>query len=102
MSFSCKEINPLGLLGLRELDFIPEHFTKMSIDMNFGSSTVVANSKFKKIHQWINYHLNSRYAIKHNHRLNSDNKLTYIIEIGIEDPKEMLLFSLGCPHIHSK
>ena len=91
MSLSRQEVNPLGILGLRKLKFIPEHFTKITVDVSID---------IKLLDHWIVYNLNSRYAIKRGYSLDSDNKLTDVIEIGIEDPKEMLMFTLGCPYIH--
>ena len=91
MSLSRGEVNPLGVLNLRKLNFIPEHFTKIAV-----SSAV----DLKLLDQWINYNLNSRYAIKKQYTLDQSNKMVEVIEIGIEDPKEILMMTLGCPHIH--
>jgi hypothetical protein len=93
MSLSRQEVNPLGVLGLRRLKFIPKHFTKISVDVSVD---------IKLLDRWIGYNLNSRYAIKQGYSLDSDNKLTDVIEIGIEDPKEILMLTLGCPYIHTK
>ena len=93
MSLSRQEVNPLGVLGLRRLKFIPKHFTKISVDVSVD---------IKLLDRWIGYNLNSRYAIKQGYSLDSDNKLTEVIEIGIEDPKEILMLTLGCPYIHTK
>jgi len=49
---------------------------------------------------WINYNLNSRYSIRESVILNSDNKLTDCIEIGIEDPKEITMLTIGCSLLH--
>jgi len=92
MSLSRQEVNPLGILGLRKLNFIPAHFTKISVDVSVD---------IKLLDRWIGYNLNSRYAIRQGYSLDSDNKLIDVIEIGIEDPKEILMLSLGCPYIHS-
>jgi hypothetical protein len=91
MSLSRQEVNPLGVLGLRKLKFIPKHFTKIGVDIYVDANL---------LDHWIVYNLNSRYAIKNTTSLDSDNRLIDIIEVGIEDPKEMLMFTLGCPHIH--
>ena len=93
MSLSRQEVNPLGVLGLRRLKFIPKHFTKISVDVSVD---------IKLLDRWIGYNLNSRSAIKQGYSLDSDNKLTDVIEIGIEDPKEILMLTLGCPYIHTK
>ena len=91
MSLSRGEINPLSVIGMRRLTFIPKHFGKITID----NATDI-----KILDQWINYNLNSRYAIKKNLRLDSNNKMIESIEIGLEDPKEITMLTLGCPHLH--
>ena len=92
MSLSRGEITPLGVLGLRKLPFIPEHFVKVYAD---------ENTDIKLLGHWINYHLNSRYAISMTVRVNSNNKLVNTIEIGIEDPREITMLTLGCPYIYN-
>jgi hypothetical protein len=49
---------------------------------------------------WINYNLNSRYAIVRSFTVDEQKKVIETIEIGLEDPKEVLLASLGCPLLH--
>jgi hypothetical protein len=93
MSLSRGEINPLGVLGLRKLTFIPEHFATLSVDRSIDA---------KLLDQWISYNLNSRYAIKKRLALDQNKKMVEVIEIGIEDPKELTMLSLGCPHLHKK
>lgn len=92
MSYSRGEPNPLGVLGCRKLQFVPKHFARLNVDRNVN---------IKLLDQWINYHLNSRYAIKKTHILDEKNKIVEVYEIGVEDPKEITLLTLGCPHIHS-
>lgn len=92
MSLSRGELNPLGVLKLRKLNFIPEHFKKICI-----SHTV----DIKLIDHWINYNLNSRYALKKNMTLDINNKIIDVLEIGIEDPREITMLSLGCPYLHN-
>jgi hypothetical protein len=93
MSLSRGEVNPLGVLKLRKLSFIPEHFKTILID---GSTDI------KLLDRWINYHLNSRYAIKKGHGIDSNKKVVEIVEIGIEDPREITMLTLGCPYVHKK
>jgi hypothetical protein len=93
MSLSRGEINPLGVLGLRKLSFIPEHFAKLSVDRSMDA---------KLLEHWISYNLNSRYAIKKRLTLDQNKKMIEVIEIGIEDPRELTMLSLGCPYLHKK
>ena len=92
MALSRGEVNPLGILKLRKLSFIPEHFTKMQVDL----------VDIKLLDHWINYHLNSRYAIKKTLTLDQNKKMIEVIEIGIEDSREITMLTLGCPYIHKK
>lgn len=92
MALNSKTINPLSVLGVRRLPFIPEHFAKLAIKNK--------NIDIKMLDHWINYHLNSRYAIKKTLVLDNDKKVVEATEIGLEDPKEITLLSLGCPILH--
>jgi hypothetical protein len=56
----------------------------------------------KLLDHWINYHLNSRYAIKKTIALDQNKKMVEVIEIGIEDSREITMLTLGCPYIHKK
>lgn len=93
MALNRGEVNALNVLGFRKLSFIPEHFSKLSIDHKFD---------VKIVEHWIEYNLNSRYAIQPNYGLDSNRKMIQITEIGIEDPKELTMLTLGCPHLHKK
>ena len=87
MSLSRGTVNALSVLGLRKLSFIPEHFTKLKIEHRFD---------VKDIEHWIEYNLNSRYAIRDSFGLDDKRKLVTITEIGMEDPKELTMLALGC------
>lgn len=93
MSLNRGEVNPLNVLDVRKLSFIPEHFSKL---------VLLPYSDIKNLDQWIYYHLNSRYGIKKIFKINEDKKITEFIEIGFEDPKELSMFTLGCPYIHKQ
>lgn len=93
MSINRGEINPLGVLGLRKLSFVPDHFTTI---------TTENKSQARFIEQWIESNLNSRYAITNKVVLNSENKITTVLEIGLEDPKEITLLTLGCHYLHKE
>lgn len=93
MSLSRGEVNPLGILELRKLNFIPEHFSVISIDSYVD---------MKMLEYWITFNLNGRYALKKKYTVDQKNKMTEILEIGLEDPKELTLLTLGCPHLHNK
>jgi hypothetical protein len=93
MSLSRDQVNPLSVLGVRRLSFIPNHFTKIKIGI----------CDLRNLDHWINYHLNSRYAIRKTLTLDSNtNKTVEMIEIGLEDPREITMLTLGCPYVHKK
>jgi hypothetical protein len=92
MSLNRGEINPLSALKLRKLSFIPDHFGKIIINDSVN---------IKLIDHWINYNLNSRYAIQNKYIVDQNHTLVFIKEIGIEDPKELTMLSLGCPYLHN-
>jgi hypothetical protein len=83
-------VNPLNALGLRKLNHIPPHFAKISIKNV---------DKIDKISSWIYTKLDSRFCIKKSYIVGQDKKLTEVVEIGMEDPKELSMFSLGCPYL---
>lgn len=84
-------VNPLNVLGIRKLSFIPPHFAK----------TYTENLRnMHSIDDWIYTNLNSRYCIKKSHMLDKNNKITEMCEIGMEDAKELTMLSLGCPYLH--
>jgi hypothetical protein len=91
MPLSREEVNPLSALGIRKLSFIPNHFSKITVNEDVD---------IKIIDHWINYNLNSRYAIIQKLRLDNENKIVENIEIGIEDPKEVIMLTLGCSQLH--
>jgi len=93
MSLSRGTVNALGILGVRKLKFIPEHFTKLTIEHRFS---------VKDIEHWIEYNLNSRYAIQDGFGLDHNRKLKVTTEIGIEDPKELTMLAIGCKNLHKE
>lgn len=93
MALNRGTVNALNVLGYRKLSFIPDHFSKISIDHKFDT---------KLVEHWIEYNLNSRYAIQLKYSLDSNRKIVSVTEIGLEDPKELTMLSLGCQHLHKK
>lgn len=90
MGIYKNNVNPLNVLGMRRLNRIPPNFTKFQI------------KKFvdiRELDKWIYLNLNSRYCVKKSTAV-VENKLTTIIEVGIEDPKEISMMTLACPYIN--
>jgi len=90
MSLLRGTINPLNVLGLRKLSHIPPHFAKMT------SKNV---DKIDLIDNWIYTRLDSRYCVKKSYILDQNKKMVEVVEIGVEEPKELSMFSLGCSHL---
>jgi len=90
MSLLRGTINPLNVLGLRKLSHIPPHFAKMT------SKNV---DKIDLIDSWIYTRLDSRYCVKKSYVLDHNKKMVEVVEIGVEEPKELSMFSLGCSHL---
>ena len=93
MSLNRGTVNPLGILELRKLEFVPKHF-----------STILINpyNDIQKVEHWIEYNLNSRYAIQNTFGLDHNKKLVEMTKIGIEDPKEMTMLTLGCRYLYNQ
>lgn len=93
MSLNRGTVNALGALGFRKLSFIPEHFSKIAIEHR---------TNVKDIQHWIEYNLNSRFAIQDSYALDCNRKMITVTEIGLEDPKELTMLSIGCNFLHKK
>ena len=91
MSLLRNSVNPLGVLKLRRLTFIPLHFKRIVVKEPIDC---------KMLDQWINYNLNSRYAIQKSSALDQYKIVIKVVEIGIEDHKEVTMLTLACPYLH--
>jgi hypothetical protein len=89
MSLAKGSVNAFNILGARRLSYIPKHFTKMSVN----------EYRVDAIDSWIYQNLDSRYAISKSLKLDSNNKIIEIQELGIEDAKELTILSLSCPYL---
>ena len=93
MALNRGTVVPLSVLKMRRLSFIPEHFARIKIN-GIDIDT-------KILDQWINYNLNSRYAIKKTIAIDEANCIVEAIEIGLEDPMELTMLTLGCTYLHN-
>lgn len=91
MTLLRKSINPLNVTDSRRLSHIPDHFARMSFTANPNA-----------IDAWVYQNLDSRYAIVKNLKLDSNNKMVEVHELGVEDAKELTILSLSCPHLDKK
>ena len=86
-------VKPLNLLEIRKVNRMPPNFEKIRL---------TNISEMRQIESWIYQNLDSRYCLRKTTGIGQDNKLTTVIEIGFEDPREMTMFSLGCPYLHRR
>ncbi len=94
MSLIRGTVNPLNVLGIRKLSYLPIHF-----------ATMYSNNlkEIQAIDDWIYTFLNSRYCIRKSHKIdNTTNRIVEMCEIGLEDPKELSMLSLGCPYLEKR
>lgn len=90
------DINPLSILGIRSLDFIPDNFAKFKIGEHY-----LIHSK-KELESWITHNLNGRFAICSLPEIDSDDRLKVNTFVGFESHKELTLFMLACPLLRRK
>jgi len=89
------KVNALALLEMRKLKRMPPNFAKITLrDLD--------RLDFRLIELWILQNLDSRFFISKNTGLVDDNKMTTVYEVGFEEPKELTMFSLGCPTLHNR
>lgn len=90
MSLAKGKVNPLNVLGARRLSYMPKHFASMSLG---------DRCNLESINNWIYQNLDSRYAIVKVLKVDSNNKLVEVHELGVEDAKELTMLSLSCPYL---
>jgi hypothetical protein len=90
MSLIKGSVNPLNVLGVRRLSYMPKHFARMTINDELNSD---------RIDSWVYQNLDSRYTIIKSLKIDSNNKMIEIQELGVEDAKELTILSLSCPYL---
>jgi hypothetical protein len=90
MSLTKGSVNPLNVLGVRRLSYMPKHFARMTINDELNSDRIDA---------WVYQNLDSRYTIVKSLKIDSNNKMIEIQELGVEDAKELTILSLSCPYL---
>lgn len=82
-------LNPLDVLGQREVNILPPHFSKISIPIQINNM----------VKNWINCKLKGRYCILKIPGIDQQRNLKSLTIVGFEDPKELTYFMLACPHL---
>jgi hypothetical protein len=85
-------VNPLNVISMRRLQRIPPNFSKLQLKNFFD---------IKELDKWIYLNLDSRYCIR-KATIVGDNKLITVVEVGIEDAKELSMLTLACPLLHKQ
>jgi hypothetical protein len=83
-----EKINPLNVLGCREVSDPPPHFHYIFIDLKYN---IIGSVK-----EWIYENLTNRFYLGESLQLDN-NQFTVRIKIGFEEPKEASFFLLACP-----
>lgn len=86
--------NPLNLFDLRRAEIAPPYFEYVSIDFTYNMDNAI-------IH-WIEKNLKGRYFVKRSSGINSSDVVDQVLKIGFEEPKELSMFMLACPHLKYK
>jgi hypothetical protein len=84
---SVDKINPLNVLGCREVQDPPPHFEYILLDVKYNIT--------KPIKDWIYENLKHRFYIGETLILENNTFITKI-KIGFEEPKEASFFLLAC------
>ena len=80
-------MNPLDVLGVRELSILPDHFVK----------TIVDDANHNKVKHWIHNHLSGRFCVLTTPAINK-NSLKLSTVVAFENKSELTYFLLACPY----
>jgi len=83
--------NPLNFLDARK-------FTKKPKGLVFQELPEKGHEYLKIVENWIVDNLKSRYYIGNHIKIDKSDQVVHSILVGFEDPKEMSIFNLSCPH----
>ncbi len=92
MALGKGKINALNALDARKINYIPKHFAVM---------TIPRKDNIEELDFWLYQNLDSRYAIVQGLKVDSNNRIIEVHEIGVEDAKELTMLSLSCPYLNN-
>ena len=93
MPHNLKEPNPLNIFKIRQLEKPPVHFEYVTIPMSYNLEHAIA--------KWIELNMKHRFYIGKTLDLRED-KVSILLKVGFEEPKELSYFTLACPHLKYK
>jgi hypothetical protein len=86
--------NPLNFFNVRRFKKKPKNLICQLLSLGQDSEEPIVN--------WIDQNLKSRFYFGRHLQLNSLGKFDYVYLVGFESPKEMSIFNLSCPYLHSR
>lgn len=86
--------NPLNLFDIRRAEIPPPYFEYITADFTYNLDAAIVH--------WIEKNLKGRYFVGRSTGLDSDDRVNQILKIGFEEPKELSMFMLACPHLKYK
>jgi len=98
MRFLHDDPNPLNVLEIRELDYLPSNWEK--VDLNIQNHWRIQYN-LDEIRKWIYNNLQGRFCVVSDTGI-IDNKMEIVYKIGFEIPGEATMFSLGCSVLHER
>ena len=87
--------NPLNFFNVRR-------FKKKPKNLICEQYNIESDNAEENVVKWINENLKSRFYFGRHLKLDAEGKFEYVYLIGFESPKEMSIFNLSCPHLHSR
>jgi len=86
--------NPLNFFNVRRFKKKPKNLICQPLSLGQDAEEPIVN--------WIDQNLKSRFYFGRHLQLNSLGKFDYVYLVGFESPKEMSIFDLSCPYLHSR
>lgn len=87
------KINPLNFFNCRKFVKKPDGLEFLQLHYNWSDTEDI-------LEKWIEEHLKGRYYIgRHLCVDTKDGNVSNCILVGFENPKELTIFNLSCPHI---
>ena len=86
--------NPLQVYKIRRAVVPPNHFEYAELILHYNMKDA--------LEKWIELHLKSRFYVGKSVVVDHENKLTYSLRVGFEEPRELSYFMLACPHLKYK
>jgi len=87
------QVNPLNYFNCRQFTKKPDGLQILKLQTDHTETN-------EHIEKWILENLKGRYYVGKHLAVDNQNRIRNFILVGFENPKELSLFNLSCPHIH--